>query len=299
MNISNNKQSTASAEIEKPSKVVQNTNLYTTYFRSFSDIPLAAEFAKLIRAEEAYEQDKAIMGNIETRIPWFEARYKAIDTLIKSSGVDQVVEFAAGRSLRGIINPQWNFVHTDQDPEALEQMWCYAKKLLTKQGRMPAFVGFDAISGEGFENITQNLSIHAPIAVVHEGLYTYYPHPTKEKIAINAKMLLEKYGGFYITPDIHHKEEMAEWNKLGARSEEQKKNWTRKFSRDLESFYFTDREESHEFFTRLGFVYEIYSMGELVSDLSSTRKLFTDPDKIREVDEATKRMNIWKMSLRK
>jgi len=286
------------SEIEKPSKVVQNTNLYTTYFRSYSDIPFAAKFSSLVRAKEAYEHDKEKIGPVDTKIPYFEARYKAIDALIKASGINQVVEFAAGRSLRGINNPQWKFVHTDQDPVALEQMWSFGKKVLSEQGRMPAFVGFDAITGEGLSNITLRLN-NQPVVVIHEGLYTYYPHATKEKMAENAKKLLEIYGGLYITPDVHIKSNMAEWNTLEVRSEKQRESISDHFKRDIESFYFEDRADVKRFFSNIGFDSKVHTLGEFVPSLSSTKKLFSDPSKIEIVDKVTKSLEIWQMSLRR
>ena len=208
------------------------------------------------------------------------------------------MEFAAGRSLRGINNPQWKFVHTDQDAEALEQMWHFGKKVLPQQGRMPAFVGFDAITGEGLSNITLHLN-NQLVVVIHEGLYTYYPHPTKEKIAENAKILLEIYGGLYITPDVHVKSNMSAWDTLGGRSEEQRKSISDHFKRDIQSFYFEDRADGQKFFSRLGFDSEIHTLGEFVPSLSSTRKLFSDPSQIEIVDKVTKSLEIWQMSLRK
>ena len=285
-------------EVENPSRVVQNTSLYTTYFRSFSDIPHAAQFARMVRAKEAVEQDKKTLGPLDTKIPFFEARYKAIDALIKLNKIDQVVEFAAGRSLRGINNQQWNYVHTDQDGDALKAMWLFGKSVVGKAGKMPSFVEFDAITGNGFENITSCLNGQR-VAVIHEGLYTYYPHATKGKIATQARRLLEIYGGLYITPDVHLQADMVRWYGLEARTEEQKRALAEKFNRDLESFHFKDRAEGYSFFGELGFNARVYPLGYLVGELSSTKKLFTDPNRIGVVDQVTKSMGIWKMSLRR
>ena len=107
---SDKKIETKVSELEKPSEGVQKTNLDTAYFRSFSDIPNSKALSELIGAEKATEAERLEDGfeNQKSIIPFFEARYKAIDALIRRSGITQVIEFAAGRTTRGINNPDWS-----------------------------------------------------------------------------------------------------------------------------------------------------------------------------------------------
>jgi hypothetical protein len=289
---------TDAEELEKPSKKVQGTNFDTAYFRSFSDIPNAKRLAELTNAEKETSGHRKWddFNDRKPRIPFFEARYKAVDALIRSSGVRQVVEFAAGRTTRGINNPEWNYIHTDQDPEALAQME-RVTGLLTQGPRKesPHFVRFDAISGEGMEQITSALR-DEPIAVVHEGLMTYYGFESKAKIASNAYLLLKRFGGVYITPDIHNNQLWAETNTTPNPIEHDRKR-SESFGRDFTSMRFTTQDQALRFFSDLGFKAEIYKMSQLVPRLSSLDALFDDPEKRAIIYSKILNREIWRMTI--
>src|SRR5881392_1797286 len=76
------------------------------YYRQFSDITFAAEAAKRIDANSAFEQILHEHGLEREKLtfyaPMFEARYKSITELIRKSGASQVLELASGYSLRGL-----------------------------------------------------------------------------------------------------------------------------------------------------------------------------------------------------
>src|SRR5689334_10206132 len=78
----------------------------SAYYRKFSDIAFAAEVATFIGAEDAFAQLVRDHGldpdKLTTYGPMFEARYKSITQLIRSSGATQVLELACGYSLRGL-----------------------------------------------------------------------------------------------------------------------------------------------------------------------------------------------------
>lgn len=285
-------------DLEKSSKDIHHTNLRTAYYRSFSDIPNAKGLSELVKADEASAEWMKEEGfeNHKSRIPFFEARYKAIDALINRSGVKQVVEFAAGLTTRGINNPQWNYVYTEQDTEALEQMKDITKRLSKgPKGTQPHFVKFDAISGDGMEQIISCLR-EEPVAVVHEGLITYYPFETKAKIALNAKQLLKRFGGVYITPDIHNKQLFAK-TQTSTNYLERDRRRSKKFGRDFASMRFNTEKEALSFFSNLGFGVKIYKLGDLVSKLSSVDVLYADPKEQKSVSSITQERQIWYMTL--
>src|ERR1041385_9554283 len=78
----------------------------SAYYRKFSDIAFAAEVAMQIGADEAFAEivrDHALEPDKLTfYAPMFEARYKSITQLIRTSGASQVLELASGYSLRGL-----------------------------------------------------------------------------------------------------------------------------------------------------------------------------------------------------
>ncbi|MGA2800457.1 MAG: hypothetical protein ABSE71_03985 [Candidatus Micrarchaeaceae archaeon] len=189
-------------DLEKPSRAVQSTSADIVYYRSLSDIPnakLVEELMRLGAGSNGWQTPN--MESARPIIPFMEGRYKATDALLMRSGVKQVVEFAAGFVPRGMNNPQWNFVHTEQDEDALRQMRDITERIISHQQSMPHFVRFDAVTGEGIDNVMACLR-EEPVGVTHEGMFRYYPNQSKEKTGRLAKAFLERYGGLYVTPDI-------------------------------------------------------------------------------------------------
>src|SRR5689334_8877841 len=86
--------------------LISVTAKVAAYYRQFSDIPFAAEVAKRIGADEAFEKIVREHGLDRDKLtfyaPMFEARYKSITKLIVESGATQVLELASGYSLRGL-----------------------------------------------------------------------------------------------------------------------------------------------------------------------------------------------------
>jgi O-methyltransferase involved in polyketide biosynthesis len=288
--------------LEAPSRAVQNTNLGTAYFRSFSDIPNAMAVAGMLGAREAYYKECKEFEYSRASIPHFESRYKAIDALIKQSRVQQVVEFGAGHSTRGINSPaQWNYVHTDQDLRSLDAMGAIAKDLRLDRGNLH-FVSFDAVNGAGMQEIAGCLEAQ-PLAVVHEGLLGYYPHNIKAKIAQRAHMLLERYTGVYITTDLDSKEDSKQWNIGDSRaSHVQAKRIGRaqakRMGRDLYSFMFETDQESKIFFENLGFVVQVYQHKDFVKHISSVDVLYPDKKLRKRVEDKHLSKRIFAMTVK-
>lgn len=288
--------------LEAPSRAVQNTNLGTAYFRSFSDIRNAMAVAGMLGAREAYYTEYKDLDYSRGSIPHFESRYKAIDGLIKKSRVQQVVEFGAGHSTRGINSPaRWNYVHTDQDLRSLDAMEAIAKDLRLDRGNLH-FVRFDAVSGAGTQGIAGCLEAK-PLAIVHEGLLGYYPHDIKAKIAKRAHKLLERYAGVYITTDIYSKEDSRKRN-IGDRraSHVQARRIGREFAkrmgRDLYSFMFETDQAFKVFFESLGFVVQVYQYRDLVNHLTSVDVLYPDKKQRKAVEDKNLSKLIFEMTLK-
>jgi O-methyltransferase involved in polyketide biosynthesis len=288
--------------LEAPSRAVQNTNLGTAYFRSFSDIPNAMAVAGMLGAREAYYKELKDFEYSRASIPHFESRYKAIDALIKKSGVQQVVEFGAGHSTRGInSSAQWNYVHTDQDSRSLAAMKAIAKDLRLNRGNLH-FVRFDAVNGAGMQEIVGCLEAK-PLAVVHEGILGYYPHNIKEKIAKRARHLLGTYAGVYITTDIDSKEDSRKWNIGDSRAGYMQvkrigRDFAKRIGRDLYSFMFDTDQECKVFFEKLGFEVEVYQHKDLVNHLTSVDVLYPDKKQRKLVEDKHLSKLIFEMTLK-
>ena len=288
--------------LEAPSRAVQNTSLGTAYFRSFSDIPNAMAVAGMLGAREAYYKELKDFEYSRASIPHFESRYKAIDALIKQSGVQQVVEFGAGHSTRGINSPaQWNYVHTDQDSRSLAAMKTIAKDLRLNRGNLH-FVRFDAVNGAGMQEIVGCLEAK-PLAVVHEGILGYYPHNIKAKITKRARHLLGTHAGVYITTDIDSKEDSRKWNIGDSRAGYMQvkrigRDFAKRIGRDLYSFMFDTDQECKVFFEKLGFEVEVYQHKDLVNHLTSVDVLYPDKKQRKAVEDQHLSKLIFEMTLK-
>lgn len=298
----------AIVEVEKPSKGVQNTSISVAYRRGLSDIPNAKRVLALMLANNPENNSPvSIKDNLNAVVVYLEARYKAIDALLRQSGtsrlrqggVSQVVEFAAGFSPRGMNNPQWNYVHTDQDESSLDLMKAITRTILSERSQvMPNFVKFDAITGEGNDSVMACLR-DEPVGIVHEGLFRYYPHSSKEKTVGLAVAFLERYGGIYVTPDIHTPKQFGLFEKMGVDIAERQRRRSKETGRDLASFIFKDNAEWIEMAARLGLVATPYKVSSLVDRLSTIPVVFKDKATQKLVEQTVKEFELWKMTLRK
>ena len=288
--------------LEAPSRAVQNTNLATAYFRSFSDIPNAMAVAGILGAREAYYKECKDLEYARASIPHFESRYKAIDALIKKSRVQQVVEFGAGHSTRGLNSPaRWNYVHTDQDVRSIDAMEAIAKDLRIARGNLH-FVRCDVVNGAGMQVVLGCLKAK-PLAVVHEGILGYYPHNIKAEIAKRAHNLLERYAGVYITTDIYSKEDSRTRNIGDTRASHRQARRTgrelaKRMGRDLYSFMFETDQEWKVFFEKLGFKVRVYQHGDLVDHLTSVDVLYPDKKQRKAVEEKLLSYPIFEMTVK-
>ncbi|MDE1868863.1 MAG: hypothetical protein KGH60_02760 [Candidatus Micrarchaeota archaeon] len=288
--------STKTSDLEKPSKGVQDTSYDIVYFRSFTDIPNAGKISEMLGAESIVKRNYPEgLDLIKPMIPYFEARYKSADALIKANGITQVVEFAAGRTPRGINNPQWHFIHTDYDTLALSQMSGIADALM-KGRRRPVFSKLNAITGEGIEDIIGTLR-KGPVAVTHEGLFSYYPPEYRAKVAGNVKKVLEARGGIYITPDLNSNEMLNEFQKITDFAAVQKRR-QENTGRDLDAFRFESTEAAIRFMEQLGFDVEVHNMGDLFYHLASVDALFKEEEENRKILNVYENFKILKMKLR-
>jgi len=257
--------------------------------------------AGMLGARDAYYKEYKDLEYARASIPHFESRYKAIDALIKRSRVQQVVEFGAGHSTRGVNSPaRWNYVHSDQDLRSVDAMEAIAKDLRLDRGNLH-FVSCDAVNGAGMQEILGCLEAK-PLAVVHEGVLGYYPHNIKAEIAKRAHNLLERYAGVYITTDIYSKEDSRTGNIGDTRASHRQakrmgKELTKKLGRDLYSFMFETDQEWKVFFEKLGFKVQVYQHRDLVDHLASVDVLYPDKKQRKVVEEKHLSKRIFEMTI--
>src|SRR5690348_4412635 len=127
-----------------PFSRISVTAKVAAYYRQFSDIPFAAEAAKSIDANGAFEQILREHGlerePLTFYAPMFEARYKSITELIRKSGAAQVLELASGYSLRGLdltLSRPLRYVEVDL-PEVIATKRALLEELRQNHGVAPS-----------------------------------------------------------------------------------------------------------------------------------------------------------------
>src|SRR6185295_3546632 len=108
-------------------KHISATAKLSAYYRQFSDIPFAAEVATLIGADDTVGQITRDHGLEPEKLtfyaPMFEARYKSITQLIRTSGASQVLELASGYSFRGLdVTRDNSLCYVETDLPDVEQL---------------------------------------------------------------------------------------------------------------------------------------------------------------------------------
>lgn len=187
------------------------------YYRQFTDIPFAADIAREIGADEAFDRilrDHALdREKLTFYAPMFEARYKSITELIRKSGISQVLELASGYSLRALDLTRHGAVrYVEADlPEVTATKRALLEKLRRQHGlgSNPNHVVAvaDALDLEQVRAAAV-LDHGQPVVVLCEGLIQYLSREETERLATNVRRVLGEFaGGCWMTPDFLLKSE--------------------------------------------------------------------------------------------
>jgi O-methyltransferase involved in polyketide biosynthesis len=231
------------------------------YYRQFSDIAFAAEAAKCIDAEGAFEEILREHGLEREKLtfyaPMFEARYKSITELIRKSGASQVLELACGYSLRGLDLTQAGSIrYVEADlPAVIEAKLGLLEELRRRHGVPPppehVVTVADVLDAEQVRAAAAALDRAEPLVVLCEGLLQYLSKEELELLAGNVRQLLGEFaGGCWMTPDFAFKAEARGLPPERLRLREAVAGITQ---RQLESAAFEDADALAAFLRRVGF----------------------------------------------
>jgi O-methyltransferase involved in polyketide biosynthesis len=169
------------------------------------------ELNKILRESGEQESDPMDLA----MVPLFEARYLLTDKLLEENRIDQVLEVAAGLSLRGPLmamrsaSQHFSYVEIDQPAVVAlkKKIFPRVKPLLEKissKGKLDGWsVGVgNALNPRSLAMASRHFWNSTPFAVVNEGLMVYFTHREKTLFARNVHHLLERFGGIWITSDI-------------------------------------------------------------------------------------------------
>lgn len=287
---------------------ISPTAKLVAYFREFTDIPCAKDVARIIDAKTVTETlcpDPVMLNDLKKFVaPAVEARYKSMISAIKTTGIHQVLELAAGLSFRGIVmttDPDMLYAETDLPALTREKMSVVEQIPVLQQAyqRPNLFVdAVDALSISDLNHALRHFDPKKPIAVVHEGLYMYLSRTEKETLANNIKEILSRFGGVWITPDFMVEAEMQQlMNQPRVRSvmDSMTTSIATLTGRDLRQDQFKDQSELSNFFEKLDYKFTTYPQIDGSYKLSSLKTFPMTENHLNVLKEA---LRLWILRLR-
>jgi O-methyltransferase involved in polyketide biosynthesis len=245
------------------------------YLRTFTDIPYTKEIFEMLEARRIAAGISDYAGEMKkaTLAPQLEARYKLVDRLIGSVGVNQILEVASGLAPRGLnltsANPEIHFVDTDF-PAMIDDKRDILQNLGITLPTNLTMRHVDALSQSDLAAAASSFSVHEPVVVVNEGLMRYLDFDKKTIYANNVRKLLEQFGGVWITPDISLRSAMGREDEIAPGHIHKLQNMT---DVDLSKNVFESEDHAEDFFTGLGFAVERHSFLEVSDELVSPARL--------------------------
>ena len=242
---------------------VSITALVPAYARGeYTKIPWAKEMLAVLRDRGATLSDGPWSENDARSYAWlFEARFRAVSRLVDEKGASQVLELAAGLSPRGMELAQRGVMYVEAD---LAESTTLKREVVTAiLGWVPKSLHLCAASVIDRAQLLRCCSPFAtgqPLAVITEGLLRYLTFEEKTHLAANVHEILKRYGGWWITPDIH----LRSWAQRQSPIYRQTEQKT--LGRNLDSNYFTDLDHAQGFFERCGFAVDSRPLLEGIRD---------------------------------
>jgi O-methyltransferase involved in polyketide biosynthesis len=228
----------------------------------FTDIPWAKEMLAWLRAKGSIHLDGPWNEHATSEFaPFFESRFKAVNRILEERGFTQVLELAAGFSPRGMDLSQRGVVYVEAD---LAESIALKREVVTAVlGQLPANLHLCPASALDRAQLAACCAAFAdrPVAVTTEGLLRYLTFGEKTQLAGNVRGILSRYGGLWITTDIH----LRHWAQR--RGPIDRETETKRFGRSLDPNYFDDLEHARTFFEGCGFQVESRPLLEGIRDL--------------------------------
>jgi len=242
---------------------VSPTALIPAFARgAFTDIPWAREMLDILRSRGAtlsgtpWPEERA-----REYAPLFEARFRAVSRVVEEKGVQQVLELAGGFSPRGMELARRGTVYVEAD---LEESTNMKRELVTAMlGLIPEnlhLCAANVLDRQQLLACCEPFDRARPVAVTAEGLLRYLTFEEKKRLAQNVLEILQRYGGWWITPDVH----LSSWALRHAPADREAER--ERLGRDLAPNYFTDLDHAHRFFEECGFVVESRPILEGIRD---------------------------------
>lgn len=279
---------------------ISPTALLIAHLRSITDIPFAAEVARLTKAREASLEllggnDATLSELARENAPQSEARYKCITSAIIRSGVSQVLELGCGISMRGLAmtaDPSLRYVATDLPGivQANRDLLAAPELGTLLETRNLIIEPLDVLSSDAFDAVARHFD-PAPLAVVCEGLLNYFTRDEVASVARSIKLLLARAGGVWITPDLVTRAQLVRDDAPATRDAHATIEQTTQ--RSFVDNAFADLADLQAFCDGLGLSFETHPQLDGSFALSSLEPLGLEPnhvERFRELELRTLRL---------
>ncbi len=288
----------------EPSKISPTAKM-VAYWRQFSDVPFAQDVARLVRADEVFEDFLKHTSTSSEHTAWFapmiEARYKSMVQAIRQKNIKQVLELASGVSLRGLamtMDPEMIYVETDL-PGMSEEKIAVVRQIREQQN-IPErsnlfFREVNVLERKQMEEAVEPFFESRPIAVIHEGLFQYLSLEEKKIAATHIHLILKRFGGVWMTPDLNTVEDIEQrWQHSDAMKQltDSIKTVT---GRDFRKSAFQSEAHIQEFFEALGFELQAFPQIAPGLKLTSVEKLNLPQE---TVSSYAAHLKIWSLTVK-
>ena len=228
----------------------------------YTNIPWAREMLGVLRDRgvvlpEGPWSDPRLRGFA----PLFDARFRAVTRLVEEKGATQVLELAAGLSPRGMDFARRGIAYVEAD--LAESTRRKREIIISILGAVPEnlyLCSASALDRAELLACCARFAAGRPIALTTEGLLRYLTFEEKALVAANVREILQRYGGWWITPDIHLKSWAERQNPVDRQSERER------LGRSLDANYFDNLDHARRFFESCGFAVESRPLLESVRD---------------------------------
>ena len=257
--------------------------------RTLMGLPYVDDIYKVlfekVSIDEKLQLEEALKPENASLIPFFESRYRILDKLIGQTGIQKILEVAAGFAPRSLIwteNPAVTYVEVDL-PFKIGQKREVVNTLIDQLKINPRtslyFEEGDVLDMGDLSRAVKHLGHNGPIIIANEGLLRYLTHDQKKIVAENFKKLLERFGGYWITPDINLAESF-QTNPLHVTYTDKIQS---RLGTDINANVFKSIAEGKAFFEDLGFTVEEHSFMEVANEIVCAERINMSDDKIKEL----------------